>query len=232
MLAEFGVRDAVSYAVYRLLGRSGGWLGFYRYVFHAQPVAAVPRVPPRRAAGLPVRRLSPGDPALAALGLDAAAQAHRFGQGAVCLAAFRGEEPLGCIWLCLGPFREDEVRCRFEPLPAGTACWDLGVFVRPEHRAGFAFARLWDAADAFLRERGVRWSVSRISAFNPASRRAHERLGARPVGTASFLCLGPVQLTVSSLRPFPHLSLRRDRLPVLRPPVPELPDPPPAPDGP
>src|SRR3546814_8885793 len=49
-------------------------------------------------------------------------------------------------------------------------------------RSGPAFGRLWDEANAFLRQQGVACSWSRISAFNPASLASHARLGARIAG--------------------------------------------------
>jgi hypothetical protein len=66
-----------------------------------------------------------------------------------------------------------------------------------------------------LRQHGRQWCMSRISAFNKASMASHSRLNARPVGTATFIVVGPAQLMLASAAP--RLSIcwgARDR-PVL-----------------
>ena len=138
--------------------------------------------------------------------LDAKVLDFRFGQDAVCFGAFQADEMVGRIWLCLGPYLEDEVRCRFCPQPAGKASWDFDVYIRPDLRTGLVFARLWDTANGFMRDRGVTWSFSRISAFKPRSLASHSRLGARTIGTATFLCAGRWQVMVSCLRPYLFIS--------------------------
>ncbi len=143
-----------------------------------------------------------------ALPLDEAVLAYRASQGAVCFAAFKEEDVIGCLWLCLSPYDEDEVRCRYRPAPAGEASWDFDVYLMPAHRSGLGFARLWDEANAYLRQRGIAFSWSRISAFNPTSLASHARLGARVAGQATFLRLGPCQLMLASLPPRWHLSFR------------------------
>src|SRR3546814_8400271 len=100
--------------------------------------------------------------------------AYRAAQGAVCLGAFKNDAIIGCLWLCLSSYVEDEVRCRYQPAPAGEASWDFDVYVVPAQRSGPAFGRLRDEANAFLRQQGVACSWSRISAFNPASLASHE----------------------------------------------------------
>lgn len=215
LIAELGPLDALFYLVQRVLVHCGKWAGVYRYYLYAQPIAAGPRLAERRRGG-EVRIVEPGDPVLCAFPLDETVLAHRFGQDALCLAAVGANgKATGCLWLTLGPFLEDEVRCCFVPGPSGGACWDFGVYVAPEYRAGTTFARLWDAADELLRGRGVRWSISRISGANPVSRRAHERLGARCLGSASFLVLGGWQVMVSSFRPWVHVSLHKAQIPRL-----------------
>jgi hypothetical protein len=163
-----------------------------------------------------VRQIDPKDPALLSLPLDDKVLSYRADQGAVCFSAFKGEEIIGCLWLCLTPYQEDEVRCRFHPMPPGGSTWDFDVYLRPEHRSGLGFARLWDEANRFLRQRGIAASWSRISAFNPGSLAAHARLGAKVVGKATFLRLGTCQLMLASMPPYFHLSLRRSEMPSIR----------------
>jgi hypothetical protein len=90
------------------------------------------------------------------------------------------------------------------------------VYVEPEFRAGRSFACLWEAANAHLAAHGIRWSLSRISAFNPGSLAAHRRLGIRKLRSASFLCLGGKQLALFGRPPFIHLSLNEGSRPLLR----------------
>jgi hypothetical protein len=153
-----------------------------------------------------------GDPALAGLPLTPAVLDYRFGQGAVCFGAFKGGAIIGCLWLCLGPYLEDEVRCRFVPRDAS---WDFDVYLHPEHRVGFGFARLWDEANAYLRARGLAWSISRISVLNTKSLAAHDKLGIRTLGTATFAKLGALQVMLATLAPFIHLSLSPASAPTL-----------------
>lgn len=133
--------------------------------------------------------------------------AYRHGQGAICLGAFKDGRLIGWLWLCLGPYLEDEVRAYFIP-PARTA-WDFDVYVAPEYRATFALPRLWDAANQFLQKRGSYGTMSRISALKPESINAHKRLGAISVGWACFLHCRKAQLALSSTSPYVHFSFWR-----------------------
>lgn len=204
---ELGPGTAVLYACDRALGRLG--MGrVHRYVLVAQP-AAEPRLAARRGGGIEIHRISSTDPRLLGLdGLTPEVLAHRARHHPVCFAAVSKGVVVGCLWLAFGAYEEDEVRCRFRPLPEGRVAWDFGVFLLPAYRAGRAFALLWDTANAYLRERGIDWSLSRISAFNAGSLSAHRRLGAVPLGTATFVSVGGWQLAVASRRPFVHLCRR------------------------
>jgi hypothetical protein len=138
---------------------------------------------------------------------------YRFSQGAVCLAALNGGDCIGFLWISFGPYLEDEVRCRYIPLPQGEAAWDFDVYVYPEHRNSLVFLRLWDEANRYLAARGVRWSLSRISAFNPGSMASHARMGTRRIGSAVFLSIGPLQVSMATVTPRFFLSWKPDRIP-------------------
>jgi GNAT superfamily N-acetyltransferase len=140
----------------------------------------------------------------------------RYEQGSACFAAYRAGDFAGFIWLAPGTYLEDEVRCTFVPGPAGSACWDYDVYVTPGERTGIAFMKLWSAALEHLRQRGVEWSASRISAFAPASLAAHKRMGAVCVGQAFFLVAFGLQAMVASVPPYLHLSASRRSHPTLR----------------
>lgn len=201
---EFGLRDGLGYLLDRLLYAYLGWGGFTRYLLTAQPVPDAAQA--LRLGKLTFVELHAGDPRLKDLPLDDRVLAYRFGLGAVCLAAIEDGRAVGCIWFCFGAYEEDMVRCRFDLHPRATTAWDFDVYIAPEHRLGRTFIRLWDAANAYLRTRGVCWSLSRISAYNQASLAAHRRLGARVIGRASFLSLGPLQIMWANSAPYFHLA--------------------------
>ena len=214
-LAELGLREALWYGFGRALQRLPGSPKLFRYALVRQPVDnGVPA--PLRGKGIDVRILSEPSTELDLLGLDRAAQRHRYAQKALCFAAFQGAVPIGCLWICLGPYEEDEVRCRFVPLPAGRVSWDLGVYVVPSHRAGFAFARLWGEANAYLRQRGVQATLSRIATVNRTSLASHARLGAKRIGTATFLRLWGAQIMIATVPRYFHVSLSQAQRPELR----------------
>ena len=187
----------------------------YRYLFVAQPVATTPFLPPRLGQSIHIRMLHATDDALADLPIDAAVLRYRFDQNAVCFGAFQDKAIVGCLWLCLATYKEDEVRCCYRLNPEKTTAWDFDVYVAPAARGGFAFLKLWDSANAYLHAQGVTWSLSRISAFNPDSLRAHQKLGARRFASAVFVQLGRLQLMVSPVRPCVHVSVSSSRIPTL-----------------
>ncbi len=119
----------------------------------------------------------------------------------------------GFLWIAFDAYDEDEVRCRYE-LVDKYLSWDYDVHVESQFRLGRTFLRLWDAANALLRESGVAWSISRISAFNPVSLNSHARLGTRLLGKALFVVVGPIQLSFIG-KWLPHLSLRDTSPPKL-----------------
>ncbi|MEX2650277.1 MAG: hypothetical protein WD673_14810 [Alphaproteobacteria bacterium] len=69
---------------------------------------------------------------------------------------------IGLIWMVFDRFNEDAFRLRIELRPKGLCAWDPGLYIDPSHRGGLAFARLWDAAGAPIRNDGVRWTFGRL----------------------------------------------------------------------
>lgn len=201
---EFGWSDGLGYLLDRLLMSRLRWGGFARYILTAQPVP--PEDQPLRPGRVSFEELKPGDPRLHDLPVSQQVLDYRFGQGAVCLAAIQDQKAVACIWFCFGFYDEDLVRCRYRLVPPEETAWDFDVYIAPEHRMGRTFARLWQAANGYLRARGVKWSLSRISGYNPGSFKSHRRLGARVIGRASFLRLGKLQLMWASAAPYFHLS--------------------------
>lgn len=200
-LAELGPWNTAWYAAARAFGWFG--IGMRRYQFVAQRVPAAPmRDAPGKLAMRPVATLDdlpPGFPR------PREVAAGRFRQGGCSICAWKGAELAGILWYQFGAYQEDEVRVRY-CLPSPHSCWDYDVFIQPHLRLGTAFCRLWDEAHRRMRMRGIRWTCSRISAFNPGSLRAHLRIGAIPMGSATFIGLGHWQLMFASRPPYFHFS--------------------------
>jgi hypothetical protein len=216
LATEMGHLNAQLYGANRLFEKWRIPANIYRYVLVSQPVSRERLLPRSRRSSIEIRNVEPGDSELLTLPPPAKVIAERYSQGAVCLGAFRERRLIGCIWLCLGSYNEDEVRCRFVPEPSEMSAWDFDVFIVPEYRAGLLFARIWDAANEYLRARGVKWSMSRITAFNAASLAAHSKLGARRLGSATYFRIYRWQLMFSSIAPFCHLSTNDLSVPSVR----------------
>jgi GNAT superfamily N-acetyltransferase len=195
---------------------SGGTCRIQRYYFVAQPVSASALVAESSGRAIVIRRVDADDPLVAQFPRPQEVIAVRFRMGAVCFAAEREGQFIGFAWLKEDQYSEDEVRCLFLLDPVEHAAWDFDVYIDPAFRFGRTFARLWDHVNQWLRERGYRWSLSRISAFNADSLAAHRRLGMRSIGSATFVCVRTVQLTLVGQAPFVHLGWRRDDVPTLR----------------
>jgi hypothetical protein len=206
LIRELGWLNALLYASDLLVWMVTRRRLLTRYYIVAQPVSGRPLISPRRGTAISVRELDADAPALRELPLTPEVIRFRFAQKSVCLGAFKNGRIVGCLWLCRGPYVEDEIRCRFDPRPPGRAAWDYDVYVHPDCRVGLVFARLWEAANEYLRANGYDWSVSRISAFNPRSLASHTRLGAVPCGSLVVVHFGRVQVTFSTFRPRVHVS--------------------------
>jgi hypothetical protein len=111
---------------------------------------------------------------------------------------------------CHEAYEEDEVRCTYLVTPQAQAVFDFDLYIFPEHRMGLGFAAIWHGASQYLRERGVRFTYSRLTQFNLASRRAHDHLGWKGVGRALFLQAGLVELMAATIRPYLHFSWSKD----------------------
>ena len=207
---------ATGYYLDRALARlTGGACRFHLYRLLMQPAVTLPRLPERLLGAIAVRPAAVEEAEALAIEVPAAEIRARLARGDAGFAAWREGRAVGHLWLSLGAYDETEVRCRFRPAPAGLTAWDYDLYIAPDHRGGPAFAALWTAADAWLRAAGRHWTASRVAAHNTASLAAHRRLGARVVGSAAFLKVGPCQLTAATLRPFLHFTLRRTRRPTI-----------------
>lgn len=220
LVADLGWCDAFIYVLdtvlYRLTKRQCVW----KYYLFAQPVPASTLLPPARGRSIVIISIPPGDPVITEVNRPKQVIDERYRQGAICLGAFKANRLIGFLWFVIGPYIEDEVRCRFLPQPEGQAAWDFDVYLDPINRTGFAFGRLWDEANTYLRQRGVIWTMSRISAFNLTSIRSHQKLGAAKIGSALYLRAGEYQLMFATLAPYVHLSTKAETIPTIRLPAP------------
>ncbi len=213
---QTGWSNAVWYALARGLGTaSGGRVRLIKYYLMAQPIAPS-AVSGKASASINVAIVGPDAACVSAFPRPAEVLRQRFESGAICFAATGAAGFVGFLWLKEQAYEEDEVRSLFIPTPVEQAVWDFDVYVEPRYRIGRAFSRLWDAAYDFMRSKGYRWTMSRVSAFNAASLRSHARLGAVPVGSATYLCLGALQISMFSTAPYLHVGIRSRQRPVIR----------------
>jgi hypothetical protein len=207
--------NGILYALDRLLAAvSGRRVRLHKNYIVAQPVSRKRRLPPHRGTSIEVRQVAALDPIVREFPRPDWAAPYRFNQGAICLTALHGGKFIGFLWLALGPYREDEFRCCFSPVPLGRSAWDFDIYVDPAHRNGIAFLKLWDQANGFLTEHQARWSLSRISAFNSGSMLAHARMEAQRVGVVTILSIGSWQITAATISPYFHFSTRAKSFPT------------------
>lgn len=220
---ELGLLNTALYSVDRLFVGLKTGIRLFRYYLVAQPVPPETDQPVGRAWSMTIREINRSDRALTAIPVTPEVLDYRFSQAATCLGAFKGEELVAYLWLCLGPYEEDEVRCRFVPGPKGKVAWDFDVYVMPEHRLSRAFAFLWREANAYLRARGIAWTISRISAFNPGSLASHRRMGASRLGSAIFVRRKNLQLLIANVKPYICLTFGEKTRPVIQLDAPDRP---------
>lgn len=205
------------FIVHRLLGRlTGGWARVHRYYVVVQPVRAGREQGMRAVAGSTVSQVDRDDPIVAEFPRPAEVIANRFDQGSLCYVAQVKGRFAGYLWLAFGSYEEDEVRCRFEFDEPATSAWDFDVYVAPDFRLGRTFTRLWDAANRELASRGIKWTFSRIDAFNARSIGAHRRMGMEPLNAATFVCLGALQIAFFGAAPYFHISWGDRYRPLLK----------------
>jgi hypothetical protein len=202
LINELGAITAFLYLLDLVLRSFGSQSGFYYYLLVAQPLVDKPRLSPTRGKAFTFRLLQDYEPILDSLDRPMAVIRQRFDQGAQCLLATKNEVLVGCIWFVRGMYAEDEVKVDYLLPHDGHCVWDFDVFVTESERLGFLFAKQWDAFDALLKPQGIRYTVSRINAFNPHSIASHRALGAQDCGRALFLRLGRFQWMLSNQRPF------------------------------
>lgn len=214
-----GAVNAGLYLVKSLFSRSFLPIKLIKYYFVAQKLSSESILPSNRGRNISVKEFSSyteNNPCPR----SADVIKQRYDQGAVCFSAFKSDEYCGSLWYIKHQYKEDEVNCLYQ-LDNADAVWDFDVYVEPKFRLSPVFLKLWDEASRRLVDEGYNWSLSRIDAFNVASMSSHKRMGAETLGSATFICFGPVQLTISNILPFIHFSLGPNKFPVFKLKLPE-----------
>lgn len=215
-IQELGVIEGTLYCLGVFLEKiSLGRIRLIRYLFVAQPIPATSTTHLRPSPKSQIGLTEPNSPLVKAFPRPAEVIAKRFQDGNICIAASNEGQFTGYIWIAHGHYDEDEIRCRYQLAEPDRCVWDFDVYVEPAHRLGRCLARLWDFTNNHLSQSGKHWSFSRIAASNVESIRSHRRLGIQPLFSASFLCIGTMQLMLSTHRPFFHVSLSSSRIPTL-----------------
>jgi hypothetical protein len=213
LVRDIGVLPTGLYITSRLLSRlSPNWAVYY-YRIVLQPVQKKSILPPHRGNAFHFRVLKAPADILDQLPRPKKVIATRFDQGGVCIAATLNGTFVGCIWLQMGAYLEDEVRAVFSPATPHIA-WDYDVYICESQRKGFLFVKLWDRAADYLRSQHAGYTASRISGFNSQSINSHKKLGATTFQKVVFLIFGPLQITLSLRSPWCHLSTPGSKPPV------------------
>lgn len=211
LLKELGLFTGLLYVVCRVLARISPSLQLYFYEIMIQPIPEKPLVPARLVKNLEIREIKPGDPEVDIMPARADIKEARFRQNAICLGAFQKDKFIGYMWFCPYAYEEDEVRCTFLLSPPEEAVFDFDFYLFPEHRMGLGFIGLWNGANKFLNDRGIKYTFSRLTRFNLASRRAHTHLGWKRVGHTLFLQAWSLQFMAATIFPYLHFSFRESR---------------------
>ena len=198
---EMGAFWAVIYGLHKVGKKFGLNISAYRFAFQPVPEKRLLKKPDN----IEFRWLETFVPEMLVEDRKAAWVQARLARGDRCLAAYKEGELIAFLWLAGKHYPEDDARCDYR-LEAETLVWDYDVYVAPRYRVTRLFAQLWDEANEALYQQGVRWSVSRISAFNVASIHSHRRRGAVLRGAAIFINAGRWQVLVANRRPFFHVS--------------------------
>lgn len=199
---EFGALAGSLYVVDRLLRSLSPRLGLFVYEFMVQPIGGPPLLPTNLSRNLAFQEIGPDHPDVAAMPAREDIKVSRFAQGARCIGAYRKGQLLGYSWYATGRYQEDEVRCTYELTDRERSIFDFDLYVMPQHRLGLGFLAVWQGVNQMLAPQGIRYTFSRLTRFNVASRRAHAHLGWRRVGWGVFLQAWRVECMVASIAPF------------------------------
>lgn len=199
---EFGLGAGTFYVLGRILRAISPHLGLYVYELMVQPVTDQPLLPANLAKDLSLVEIGRDHPDIELMPAQGAIKQARFEQGAICLGVYRKSKLIGYIWFCFDTYDEDEVRCTYLLDDAKSSVFDFDLYVLPEYRMGIGFMAVWHGANAYLHGRGVKYTFSRLTRFNLASRRSHAHLGWRLVAHAIFLQAWRIEVMLAGIFPY------------------------------
>lgn len=206
---EFGFLPGIVYLIDRALARISPDLRLFFYELVVQPIPESPLVREGLIKYFSAMEIVRGDPHISMMPVSQDVIESRFDQNATCLGLFRQDVFIGYIWLAFGSYQEDEARLTYHLTPGSSSAFDFDLYIFPEHRTGLGFIALWERTNELLRSRGIRFTYSRIARFNTASRKAHQRLGARCTGRTFILKAWPLELMIADLQPFAGFTARK-----------------------
>jgi len=198
---ELGFLSGSVYLLHQLMQRVSQSSGIYFYDWVVQPVTANRLLPEKRAAKYTHKVIQGDHPLVKEMPVLPEIIEERVSQGAECVALFKGDALVGFIWFTFGSYAEDEVRIDFLLEPRDESVFDFNLYIFPKYRLGYTFAAIWDVANHYLYDRGIRYSYSRITHIKRNSFSSHSKLGATRLGASLTLKLGGFEITFVR-RPF------------------------------
>jgi hypothetical protein len=208
---EFGLAAGLLYSIDRMLCSISPRMHLYVYELTVQPIRSDPLLPGRPNKQVEIREIKAGDAEIAAMPVRPEIMRARLAQHAICLGAFRKGALIGYMWFCFDAYDEDEVRCRYVLGRPNESVFDYDFYIFPEHRMGLGFVALWAGANEFLHRLGIRYTFSRLTRFNVASRRAHRHLGGKLIGRVLFLQAWRLEIMLATLFPYVHAAIATKR---------------------
>jgi len=208
---EFGFISGLIYLIDSALTRISTDLRLIYYEIYVQPIPDKPIIPERMAQQFEIREIKPGDTDLDLMPAFSHIKKYRFEQNSICLGAYVHNKLIGYIWFCFHAYKEDEVRCTFLLAPEEESVFDFDLYIFPEYRMGLGFMGIWNGANEYLRDKGIKYSFSRVTKFNLGSRRAHEQLGSKHIASAVILKLRKFEFILTTIYPYINFSIRESR---------------------
>jgi hypothetical protein len=202
---DFGFSAGTLYALDRVLRCISPRFGLLVYELMVQPITGKPMLPANLAKNLKFIEIGRGHPDIDLMPARADIKESRFDQGAVCLGVYRKDKLIGYVWFCFRTYEEDEVRCTYELAEPAHSVFDFDLYVMPEYRMGIGFMAIWHGANVYLHERGIKYTFSRLTRFNLASRRSHAHLGWECAARAVFLQAWRIEAMLASV--FPYIAM-------------------------
>jgi len=207
IVSDMGAANGAMYVAARIAKRIHPAVAIERFYIVAQPVKQTRLLPSGRGESIKVLMFSAHDPLLEQLSAPSSEITRRFAAQGRCFLAMRGERVVGHLWITHSGYREPAFRCEYSIRSPDKMVWDFDLWIERKERMGWVFSRLWDECNEYLRQREIGWTLSRISAFNPESLRAHQRFGIRRLRSLTYFCVGRTELLLA----FPPACIRITR---------------------